>query len=273
MRHYALAGMLLLRDFRAICSFPLHRPACESITTSLIMMIIYRAYVLFQTYTVLYEALVSGLPVTSPATLSLVWDKVQVPLKYSQSIAVMEVIHAALGIVRSPVMITATQVASRLWILWGIVCIAPESTTTTTVSLAIPNMEAVGIKLSLITLLTAWCLSEIIRYGFFACKEANLQSRLLVWLRYSGFLVLYPLGVASELSMVWLALPVIQVKKPLSIELPNPLNFAFTYHAVCVLAVAAYLPGFPQLYCYMLKQRKKVLRQGPSVSSSSKKIQ
>jgi very-long-chain (3R)-3-hydroxyacyl-CoA dehydratase len=225
-------------------------------------------------YSALYGAFSSGLPLTSPASLSLVWERVNLPLKYSQTVALMEIVHAALGIVRSPVLITATQVASRLWILWGIVVLAPESTTTTTVSLAVPNMEFVGIKLSLITLLTAWCLSEIIRYGFFACKEANIQSQMLVWLRYSGFLVLYPLGVASELSMVWLALPVIQVKKPFSIELPNPFNFAFSYHALCVLIVAAYLPGFPQLYGYMLKQRKKVLGPGTRhVPPSMKKDQ
>ncbi len=43
----------------------------------------------------------------------------------------------------------------------------------------------------------------------------NIYSRLqalgvdayaLLWLRYSGFLVLYPIGVGSELSMAYLAL-------------------------------------------------------------------
>ena len=188
----------------------------------------------------------SGLPLTSPTTLSLVWESVQMPLKVSQSVAIMEVLHAALGIVRSPVMITATQVASRLWILWGIVCLVPEATTTSVVSLA--SNAAFSFELSLITLLTAWCLSEMIRYGFFACKEANMQPYIMVWLRYSGFLVLYPLGVSSELAMVWLALPVIRMRKPFSIELPNPVNFAISYDVVCILAVAAYLPGFPQLY-------------------------
>lgn len=75
-----------------------------------------------------------------------------------------------------------------------------------------------------------------------------MQPYIMVWLRYSGFLVLYPLGVSSELAMVWLALPVIRMKKPFSIELPNPVNFAISYDVVCILAVAAYLPGFPQLY-------------------------
>jgi very-long-chain (3R)-3-hydroxyacyl-CoA dehydratase len=189
---------------------------------------------------------------SSPVLLSLVWENCQLPLKVSQSIAIMEVLHAIVGIVRSPVMITATQVASRLWILWGIVNLAPEATTTSVVTVGV-------VQLSLVTLLTAWCLSEIIRYGFFALKEIGSQPDLMVWLRYSGFLILYPLGVSSELAMVWLALPVIRLKGLWSISLPNPLNFSVSYDVVCILAVCAYLPGFPQLFGYMLKQRRKVL--------------
>ena len=91
----------------------------------------------------------------------------------------------------------------------------------------------------------------------------------MVWLRYSGFLVLYPLGVSSELAMVWLALPVIRLKGLWSIALPNPINFALSYDVVCVLAVAAYLPGFPHLFTYMLKQRKKVLGGGGGSAKKS----
>jgi very-long-chain (3R)-3-hydroxyacyl-CoA dehydratase len=203
--------------------------------------------------TTLYGGTVGqSLSLTSPVLLSLVWESCELPLKISQTIAIMEVLHAMVGIVRSPVMITATQVASRLWILWGIVNLAPEATTTSAVTVGI-------VQLSLITLLTAWCLSEIIRYGFFALKEVGSQPDAMVWLRYSGFLILYPLGVSSELAMVWLALPVIRLKELWSITLPNPVNISFSYDVVCVLAVAAYLPGFPQLFGYMLKQRKKVL--------------
>jgi len=32
----------------------------------------------------------------------------------------------------------------------------------------------------------------------------------LLWLRYTGFIVLYPLGVASELTVAYLALPTIK---------------------------------------------------------------
>ena len=38
-----------------------------------------------------------------------------------QSFAVLEVVHASRGWVRSPIVTTAMQVASRLWTVWGVV--------------------------------------------------------------------------------------------------------------------------------------------------------
>ncbi|GAB4816673.1 hypothetical protein N2152v2_003719 [Parachlorella kessleri] len=194
--------------------------------------------------------------------------EVEVPLKWAQTAAVLEVVHSALGIVRSPVAITATQVASRLWILWGIIHLVPGPTT----SGAVTIFESGSLKaqLSLVTLLTAWSLSEIIRYSFFAFKELGLQPYLLLWLRYTGFILLYPLGVSSELTMVWLALPTIKRRRLLSMDLPNPLNFGFDYYIVCWLVVLAYLPGFPQLYTYMLAQRRKLLGGGGRGAAKAK---
>ncbi|KAL4521508.1 hypothetical protein Ndes2437B_g07910 [Nannochloris sp. 'desiccata'] len=146
-------------------------------------------------------------------SLPAIWKAVEFPLKIAQTAAVMEVIHAALGIVRSPVMVTATQVASRIWILWGIVDAAPQATTIRSLVLLPLPYPFPRLALNLATLLTAWCLSEIIRYGFFAFKEAGLQPFFLLWLRYSAFIVLYPLGVASELSMVWLAIPALRANR------------------------------------------------------------
>jgi very-long-chain (3R)-3-hydroxyacyl-CoA dehydratase len=187
---------------------------------------------------------------------------VESPLKIAQTAAVMEVVHAALGIVRSPVMVTATQVASRIWILWGIVDAAPQAATIRSLVLLPLPSPFPRLALNLATLLTAWCFSEIIRYGFFAFKEAGLQPFFLLWLRYSAFIVLYPLGVASELSMVWLALPALRATDKWGISMPNPYNVGFTYWIGCLLAVGAYVPGFPQLYGYMVAQRRKVLGTG-----------
>lgn len=46
--------------------------------------------------------------------------------KWVQTLAVMEVVHAALGWVRSPVGTVASQVASRLWAVWGVVEMVPK---------------------------------------------------------------------------------------------------------------------------------------------------
>ena len=46
--------------------------------------------------------------------------------KWTQTAAVLEIVHSALGLVRSPVGTTAAQVASRLWTVWGVVEIAPS---------------------------------------------------------------------------------------------------------------------------------------------------
>ena len=46
--------------------------------------------------------------------------------QYVQTLAVLEVVHAALGFVRSNVGVTGMQVASRLWTVWGIMPRSPE---------------------------------------------------------------------------------------------------------------------------------------------------
>ena len=69
----------------------------------------------------------------------------------------------------------------------------------------------------------------------------------LLWLRYSTFIFLYPLGVASEMTMVWLALPHIRRSHMWSIDLPNTFNFAFDYFLFCLMAVVIYIPGGAEL--------------------------
>jgi very-long-chain (3R)-3-hydroxyacyl-CoA dehydratase len=99
----------------------------------------------------------------------------------------------------------------------------------------------------------------------------------LLWARYSAFILLYPVGVASEMTMVYLAMPTIKKNRPLSIAMPNAWNFALDYYVGCWLGVACYVPGLPELYMHMVKQRKKVLAPasasagaGPSGSGRGK---
>lgn len=70
-----------------------------------------------------------------------------------------------------------------------------------------------------------------------------MSPKPLLWLRYTTFIPLYPLGVASEMTMVALALPQIRKSQMWSISMPNAYNFAFDYFLFCLLAVAIYIPG------------------------------
>lgn len=182
---------------------------------------------------------------------------IELPLMVAQTAAVMEILHCAVGLVRSPLAITALQVASRLWIVWGI--IVPVQRDTISSAVKITKVGDVSLELNLLTLIVAWSLSELIRYSFFAMKEMGSVPYLSLWLRYSGFIVLYPLGVASELTMVYLALPYIKSSKMWNYPMPNALNFEFDYYIACLLVCLVYIPGLPQLYGYLLKQRRKML--------------
>ena len=81
----------------------------------------------------------------------------------------------------------------------------------------------------------------------------------VLWARYSGFLVFFPLGVASELSLIYIALPYIRERKLYLVEMPNALNIANDPSLLAVVLMALYLWGFPWLYGYMLKQRRRAL--------------
>lgn len=187
-----------------------------------------------------------------------IFQAVGTPLKVVQTAAVLEVVHSLTGVVRSPVFTTAIQVVSRIWALWGIVSLVPEATTQQ--SLQLLKLGDVKLQLNIFTLLVAWSISEVLRYSFYVFKETGVTPPyVLLWLRYSAFIVLYPLGVGSELTMAYLALPTIKATRPLSVYMPNSANFSFDYYTFCLLAIVAYIPGLPQLYLYMLSQRRKLL--------------
>ncbi|XP_024028577.1 very-long-chain (3R)-3-hydroxyacyl-CoA dehydratase PASTICCINO 2 [Morus notabilis] len=173
-----------------------------------------------------------------------VYDAVERPLLLAQSAAVLEILHGLVGLVRSPITATLPQISSRLYVTWGILWSFPE----------IRNHILVS------SLVTSWSITEIIRYSFFGMKEAlGSAPSWLMWLRYSTFLVLYPTGIASEVGLIYVALPYIQKSEKYCIRMPNKWNFSFDYFYAALLVFGIYVPGGPHMYSYMLKQRKRAL--------------
>lgn len=155
-------------------------------------------------------------------------------LTVTQCGAVLEVVHVILGKVRSPLVTTASQVASRLLIVLGIFQLLPDSPANT--------------HWVYVSLLLAWSVTEVVRYKYYYnnLQDAARVPYYLTWLRYSLFYVLYPVGVASEMTIVYMSLPEARKLSPYYLWLLTAILFT-------------YPPGLYSLYTYMIKQRRKVL--------------
>ncbi|KAL9539291.1 hypothetical protein MBANPS3_010345 [Mucor bainieri] len=161
-----------------------------------------------------------------------VFDAVWPALSYVQTAALFEVLHPLLGWVRAPFMTTAMQVASRLFLVWAVNDVVPEIHT----------------HWSFTTMVIAWSIAECVRYIFYVFHLSGGEvPSLIMWARYNFFLVLYPVGVFSEMMMVYQALPYAKVIHPL-----------YFYGLIAVALV--YIPGFPVLFSHMLAQRKRYMR-------------
>lgn len=171
------------------------------------------------------------------------YDEIKMLLNIFQTLAALEVVHAMVGFVRSSVSLTAFQVASRVFLTWCILHIVPET------------QNGFGVLL----LLTAWSVTEIIRYTYYMTALVQGIPFLLQWARYTFFFVLYPVGVTGELMCIYSALPYVYQREIWSFSLPNKLNISFHYYYALIFIMLSYIPLFPQLYFHMIAQRKKVL--------------
>ncbi|KAJ8255523.1 hypothetical protein COCON_G00193870 [Conger conger] len=168
---------------------------------------------------------------------------IEKPLKFFQTGAIMEIMHCAIGIVPSSVVLTGFQVMSRVFLTWAVTHSVRE----------IQNEDSV------LLFVVAWTITEIVRYSFYTFTLLNHLPYLIKWARYTLFIVLYPMGVSGELLTIHAALPYVKKTGLYSVTLPNKYNFSFSYHTFLIITMVAYIPLFPQLYFHMLWQRRKVL--------------
>lgn len=178
---------------------------------------------------------------------SEVYPLIRQLLVVAQSAAVMEILHALIGLVRSPVFTTTVQVFSRILVLWGSLELGSKAVT--------ENYFASQ-------MIAAWACSEILRYSFYFLGLLGKDAipSLLKYARYSGFLVLYPLGITGEIVCLYNALPFIKANAPLTVTMPNWYNFSFDYYGFVWFTLLGMYPyGSWVMYTYMLSQRRKVL--------------
>lgn len=147
----------------------------------------------------------------------------------------LEILHSVLGLVRLPLSAQLLQASARLFITVGVSYTLPES----------PGNGLLGAYASMTI---AWAVTELIRFGFYGFKTMGSVPKWALWLRYLAFLVLYPVGLLSELVIAYSSLEVA----------------GSAYRWFIWFGLTLYLPGFVFLFGHMLRQRRKVLcRKGP----------
>ena len=158
-----------------------------------------------------------------------------------QSLAILEIFHSVSGIVRASPTTTIIQVVSRVQIIF------------------VHNIvsEVKGSS-GVAPMVAAWGLVETVRYLYLALNLFQRSPVWLTWLRYSLFYILYPLGVYGEMRVLYDALPYLQERSVVSLELPNCWNFSFSFSSyVSLLLYVIYIPGLYVQYTHMMRQRVK----------------
>lgn len=181
------------------------------------------AFVLWAWYLVTFIS--NGFRLSSPA-LEI--------LTVAQGIALLEIFHALLKWVKSPVGSTIAQVSSRILVVVLLHLFFQRSD--------LAEIFFCGIGLISI----AWSITEIVRYSFYLISLWNPPPYGLLWMRYSFFIALYPMGVIGEWLIILGCLFALGVGLNLHTIATALLSGAYTYY-------------FPVLYKYMWKQRGQKL--------------
>jgi len=159
-----------------------------------------------------------------------------------QSLAIFEVVHSLFGLVRSPLFTTAMQVWSRYFLVWGVANVFPTAQTSPFYA----------------SMVLSWSITEVIRYTHYALNLLNLESYVLLWLRYTTFYLLYPTGAGSE-AFVMLA------------SLPKNYSAYSLYDWARAFFFVVWWPGLAFLMLHMQKQRNKALSGGKARSNAKSK--
>ena len=186
-----------------------------------------------------------GGPDASPTAA---WDAFGTTLTFYQNLAALEIVHAYLGMVRSGLANTAMQIFSRL------VVVNMVSATASLQELTTP----------LLLVAFAWGITEVVRYSWYGWNTLGKPLGAHTWLRYSTFLLLYPTGVFGEV-LIFLA----SLTPLAAISIPY-FGWSFPSAGLIKTIMVAYVPGFPNLFFYMLGQRKKVLGGGKAAGKAKK---
>ncbi|KAI4322173.1 hypothetical protein L6164_021890 [Bauhinia variegata] len=162
-------------------------------------------------------------------------------LSLLQCAAILEVIHGAIGLVPSGVLLPLMQWGGRVHFMLAIV----------------HQLEEVQELPALFITYFAWSLSEVIRYSHYAFNCLGSCPYWITYLRYTAFIVLYPLGLgAGEMWLMYQALPII---KKTNLYRDAFSGLPFSYYDFLKVLLLFYPFLWMKLYLHLFKQRRAKL--------------
>lgn len=159
-----------------------------------------------------------------------------------QLAAFLEVINPLMGVVKTGVMAPFIQVFGRNMVLFLIVVAHKEL-----------HKQAAVFGLFLV-----WSLIEVVRYPFYISQVVNKRIEPLIWLRYTMWIPLYPLGIFFEGTLIWRAIPLLDKSERFSFHLPNAFNFSFSFSWFLRVYLILMVAGgwYMMKHMYILRQRR-----------------
>ncbi|KAK9094535.1 hypothetical protein Scep_026004 [Stephania cephalantha] len=158
-----------------------------------------------------------------------------------QTVSGLEVLHGAIGLVPSGFLFPLMQ--------WG-------GRTHFALAILRKIVEVQEIPAAFITFF-AWSLGEVIRYSHYALNSVGTSPYWLTYLRYTAFIILYPIGMAlGEMWLMYQALPLIK-EKNLYADFFSGLPFTRCSFFFVFLVIAPFL--FSNITKQLLGQRKRKL--------------
>ena len=177
-------------------------------------------------------------------SLHEIYSNTHLILECCQYGAFLEIIHSIIGLVKSSIFATSIQIIGRIIIV------------------VILQFFQSGVSQGYFLIYFAWSIVEIVRYTYYIMNllqkdffKYNIPY-ILIWCRYSFFVVLYPIGVSGEMITVWNA------KKDFNkYILYQTDKYTFTAADLIYPIWIFYIPALIYLYGYLFKQRRKVLNR------------
>ncbi|CAG9534478.1 unnamed protein product [Cercopithifilaria johnstoni] len=133
-------------------------------------------------------------------------------IKIATALQLIDVAHALIGFTKGSYRVGLMQVCGRLAFLY-----------------IIDGCPDVQNSLTTFILIIAYFSIEIFRYPYYAVSSLKIEISLLTWLRYSAWMLLYPIGLFLEGVTMYRSIPYYYRTEKYSVKLPNIANIGFNF--------------------------------------------